>query len=79
LIGLSVVLVVGVMLMMANVGDAGDSQKEFGKSRRYDAKQCVMVEEELMIVKKKTKRRNSLLSLMKTSAAGRSRRLRAFK
>ena len=49
-------LVVGVMLMMANVGDAGDSQKEFGKSRRYDAKQCVMVEEELMIVKKKTKK-----------------------
>ena len=50
------VLVGGLMLMMATVGDASDSQKEFGKSRRYDAAQCVMVEEELMIVKKKTKR-----------------------
>jgi len=37
LIGPSVVLVGGVKLMTATVGDAGDSQKEFGKSRRYDA------------------------------------------
>lgn len=33
--------------------DAGSSQKEFGKKRRYDATQCVAVDEELMIVKKK--------------------------
>ena len=49
-------LVGGVMLMTATVGEAGNSQKEFGKSGRYDATQCVTVEEELMIVRKKTKK-----------------------
>jgi len=44
------------MLMTATVGDASNSQKEFGRSGRYDATQCVTVEEELMIVKKKTKK-----------------------
>ena len=50
------VLVGGVMLMTASVGDAGNSQKEFEKSGRYDATQCVTVEEEPMIAKKKTKK-----------------------
>jgi hypothetical protein len=55
--GLSVVLVGGVLLMTATVGDVDASQKEFGKSRRYDATQCVAVEEEQMIVKKNKKKK----------------------
>ena len=46
-------LIVVVMFGLVVSSDAGSKQREFGKKRRYDATQCVAVDVEQMIVKKK--------------------------
>ena len=45
--------IVVAMFGLVVSSDAGSKQKEFGKNRRYDAMQCVAVDVEQMIVKKK--------------------------
>ena len=45
--------IVVVMFGLVVSSDAGSKQKECGKKRRYDATQCVAVDVEQMIVKKK--------------------------
>jgi len=50
-LGSAVLCVVLSALIVAS--EAGSPQEEFGKKSRYDATQCVVVDEEQMIVKKK--------------------------